>query len=82
MKKIIYAFCAIGLLTASCQNSTSEHDAHAHAAMILEQKFQENCETVKAYIEGLQSGNVDYSIFADDFYRINTAFRAKKTLLR
>ena len=78
MKKIIYALCAIGLLTASCQNSKSEHDAHAHAAMILEQKFQENCETVKEYIEGLQSGNVDYSIFADDFYRINTAFRAKK----
>ena len=78
MKKIIYAFCVIGLLTASCQNGKSEHDAHAHAAMILEQKFQENCETVRSYIEGLQSENIDYSLFADDFYRINTGFQAKQ----
>ena len=78
MKKIIYVFCAIGLLSASCQKGTSDHDTTAHAAMILESKFQENCETVRSYIEGLQSENVDYSLFADDFYRINTAFRAKQ----
>jgi hypothetical protein len=69
---------ALALFTVSCNNDGSGHDGQVHAAMILEEKFNENCETVRSYIEGLQSENVDYSLFADDFYRINTAFRAKQ----
>lgn len=78
MKKIFITLSALALFTVSCNNDSSGHDGQAHAAMILEEKFSENCETVRSYIEGLQSENVDYSLFADDFYRINTAFRAKQ----
>jgi hypothetical protein len=78
MKKIFITLSALALFTVSCNNDGSGHDGQVHAAMILEEKFNENCETVRSYIEGLQSENVDYSLFADDFYRINTAFRAKQ----
>jgi hypothetical protein len=82
MKKIFITLSALALFTVSCNNDGSGHDGQVHAAMILEEKFNENCETVRSYIEGLQSENVDYSLFADDFYRINTAFRAKQDTIR
>jgi len=77
MKKTFITLSALALFTVSCNNDSSGHDGQAHAAMILEEKFNENCETVRGYIDGLQNENSDYSQFSESFYRINTSFRAK-----
>ena len=77
MKKTILAISAICLFGISCQNESSHDDGHAHASMILEDKFNNNCETVRRYLDALQTETADYSMFAKDFYRLNTAFLAK-----
>ena len=42
------------------------------------QAFEENSKTVLANLEGWQTENLDYSMYADDFYMLVTAFGAEK----
>ncbi|CAI8282977.1 MAG: Uncharacterised protein [Owenweeksia sp. TMED14] len=77
MKKIILGLSIVGLASVACnQNASSDHEGHA--LMIQGEKFNKNCETVRAHIDEFQAENVDYSNYADDFYMISTAFDARK----
>ena len=67
--KTVFSFLCIALLFVSCQEKVD------NSAQL---KFEENSKTVKAMIDGWQSENVDYSLYADDVVIRETAFGAKR----
>ncbi len=60
------------LLLAGCKEAV---DNSAQLA------YEENSETVKANLEGWANENLDYSMYADDFVMLDTAFGAEKDSL-
>lgn len=76
--KILLSLLSLILMFGSCKN---EHDGdHDHAAAVAA-AFKANSETVMANLKGWQEENLDYSMYADDFYLFDTAFGAKKDSL-
>ncbi|NNC34524.1 MAG: hypothetical protein HKO09_06585 [Croceitalea sp.] len=64
-----FMMMCIGLLALSCKN-----EANAEAI----EAFEKNSQTVLANLEGWQNENMDYSMYADDFAMMETAFGAEK----
>ncbi|MBT8186770.1 MAG: hypothetical protein HKP38_08540 [Croceitalea sp.] len=64
-----FMMMCIGLLALSCKN-----EANAEAI----EAFEKNSQTVLANLEGWQNENLDYSVYADDFAMMETAFGAEK----
>ena len=62
-----------GLILSSCMpNETAELDA----------RFSRNCEVIRANNAGFTGENQDYSMYADDFYMVNTNFNGSPDTMR
>ena len=62
-----------GLFLSSCvSNETAELDA----------RFARNCEVIRANNAGFTGENQDYSMYADDFYMVNTNFNGSPEIGR
>lgn len=69
MKKLAL-IVSLAILATSCgENEKSDPAAEA---------FEKNSETVLANLQGWQAENIDYSMYADDFYMLTTAFGSEK----
>jgi len=62
-----------GLFLSSCvSNETAE----------LDERFAKNCEVIRANNAGFTGENQDYSMYADDFFMVNTNFNGSPDTLR
>ena len=62
-----------GLILSSCMsNETVELDA----------RFVRNCEVIRANNAGFTGENQDYSMYADDFFMVNTNFNGSPDTMR
>lgn len=73
MKKLKFIVASVFtvLLFTACGEQEPKTDPAAEA-------FERNSETVLANLQGWQAENLDYSMYADDFYMIDTAFEREK----
>ena len=72
MKSIIAAFCML-LVMAGCQPKVEEDNSANEA-------FERNSKTVEDYLQAFQEGNVDYSIYADDFILLSHSVRSMQSM--
>ncbi|MBT8262065.1 MAG: hypothetical protein KJO05_04525 [Bacteroidia bacterium] len=79
MKNTLYllllAFVLTGCKTDHNGEQDKDHDDPVAAV------FEANSKTVMANLEGWQNENLDYSMYAGDFYLYETAFSAEKDSL-
>lgn len=75
--KLIFSALMLSFLFFACDSGTeksAEEEAKASAAEL----FEANSKTVIANLKGWQNENLDYSMYADDFAMLETAFGAEK----
>jgi len=72
--KTIYTIL-FAVLVAACQPQENGSNP-------AEEAFKRNAETVGALLESFESGKVDYSVYADDFYYFSTAFGVPRDTIR
>lgn len=70
--KTIFFYLLVGLLFIGCQTPTDN---------AVNEIFDANSKTVLANLEGFESENLDYSMYADDFVMRETVFGAEKDSL-
>ena len=76
--KILLSLLSLILLFGSCKN---EHEGDHDNTDTVAAVFEVNSKTIMANLKGWQEENLDYSMYADDFYMFDTAFGAKKDSL-
>lgn len=69
--KFILSIICLSILLVSCQQPQDNS---------AKEKFAKNSETVKAYLEGFQNENADYSSFADNFVSLGTGFGSQDSI--
>jgi hypothetical protein len=69
----LFGTIATGLIFSSCiSNETAE----------LDERFARNCEVIRANNAGFTGENQDYSMYAEDFYMVNTNFNGSPDTMR
>ena len=67
--KNVFSVMILSLLIIGCGEEKEDPAAVA---------FEENSKTVLANLQGWEDENLDYSMYADDFYMLTTAFGSEK----
>jgi hypothetical protein len=70
--KSIYYYLFLTVLLVGCKTETDNS---------VNETFETNSKTVLANLEGWESKNLDYTMYADDFVMSDTAFGAEKDSL-
>lgn len=73
--KTIFTLLSLMLIFTACK---TEQDGDNDQTDAVAAAFEANSKTVMANIKGWQAENLDYSMYADDFYMYDTAFAAEK----
>ncbi len=74
--KFIYSILCATILLFAC-DTKKENMAEENMA---DATFEKNAKVVRAMLEGFQNGNVDYSVYANDYVMKGTAFGDKDSL--
>ncbi len=73
MKLILFALLT-GALVTGCQQQTED------GANAAQKAFDRNSQTIKKMISDWENENLDYSVYAEDFYMLPTYFGAEDSI--
>lgn len=74
--KFTYSILVLALVITACNNG-SNTNTEAESLSEADALFMQNSATVIANLNGFQGENLDYGIYANDFYMIETVFGAE-----
>jgi len=80
--KIFYSILCITILLLGCKTETNNDTQKVtETEYSADEIFKKNSATILANLKGWQNENIDYSMYADDFFIGDTGFGTKKDSL-